>query len=85
MNSCDGLDPMRMYVVEHPLSWDSAACCAAVRLYRIPHQSMQRPRVCRSENEKNRRRDLVTALRNRRDQMLLSLKREHGGQERCAS
>lgn len=32
--------------------------------------------LCSTENEKNRRRDLVTALRTRREQMLQSLKRE---------
>ena len=39
--------------------------------------------VCRSEHEKNRRRDLITALRNRREQMQLSLKRDHSQQNRC--
>ena len=38
----------------------------------------------RSENEKNRRRDLITALVSRREQMLLSLKRDHSSQQRCA-
>lgn len=38
--------------------------------------------LCRSEHEKNRRRDLVTALRNRREQMQLSLKRDHSQQNR---
>ena len=33
-------------------------------------------RAARTENEKNRRRDLITALRSRRQQMLLSLKRD---------
>ncbi|DBA91860.1 hypothetical protein WJX77_007929 [Trebouxia sp. C0004] len=37
-----------------------------------------------SEHEKNRRRDLVTALRNRREQMQMSLKRDHGQQNRAA-
>lgn len=37
-----------------------------------------------SEHEKNRRRDLVTALRNRREQMQLSLKRDHSQQNRSA-
>ena len=37
---------------------------------------------CSSEHEKNRRRDLVTALRNRREQMQMSLKRDHGQQNR---
>jgi hypothetical protein len=32
--------------------------------------------VCSTENEKNRRRDLVAALRTRREQMLASLKRD---------
>ena len=40
--------------------------------------------VHRSENEKNRRRDLITALVSRREQMLLSLKRDHSSQQRCA-
>jgi SYP5 family syntaxin len=35
-----------------------------------------------SENEKNRRRDLITALRNRREQMLLSLKRDQRQSDR---
>ena len=39
--------------------------------------------MCRSEHEKNRRRDLITALRNRREQMQLSLKRDHSQQNRC--
>ncbi|KAA6419644.1 MAG: Qc-snare Syn8 Syntaxin8-family, partial [Trebouxia sp. A1-2] len=39
---------------------------------------------CISEHEKNRRRDLVTALRNRREQMQMSLKRDHGQQNRAA-
>lgn len=34
------------------------------------------PRPCSTENERNRRRDLVAALRSRREQMLTSLKRE---------
>lgn len=38
--------------------------------------------MCRSEHEKNRRRDLITALRNRREQMQLSLKRDHSQQNR---
>ena len=38
--------------------------------------------LCRSEHEKNRRRDLVTALRNRREQMQLSLKRDRSQQNR---
>lgn len=37
-----------------------------------------------SEHEKNRRRDLITALRNRREQMQLSLKRDHSQQNRSA-
>jgi len=37
---------------------------------------------CSSEHEKNRRRDLVTALRNRREQMQMSLKRDHSQQNR---
>jgi len=37
-----------------------------------------------SEHEKNRRRDLVTALRNRREQMQMSLKRDHSQQNRAA-
>lgn len=40
--------------------------------------------VVLSEHEKNRRRDLTTALRNRREQMQLSLKRDHGQQDRAA-
>ncbi len=38
----------------------------------------------RTENEKNRRRDLITALRSRRQQMLLSLKRENHPIQRSA-
>lgn len=38
--------------------------------------------LCSSEHEKNRRRDLITALRNRREQMQLSLKRDHSQQNR---
>lgn len=37
-----------------------------------------------TENEKNRRRDLITALRSRRQQMLLSLKREAHPSQRAA-
>ena len=38
----------------------------------------------RSTNEKNRRRDLVNALRTRREQMLHALKRDQHTASRCA-
>lgn len=42
------------------------------------------PYACRTENERNRRRDLVGALRTRREQMLQALKRDAAAAPRAA-
>lgn len=38
--------------------------------------------VCRTENERNRRRDLVNVLKSRREQMLQSLRRDQNSANR---
>lgn len=48
------------------------------------HPEVLHRQLRRTENERNRRRDLVTALRGRREQMLLSLKRDHPRADRRA-
>lgn len=66
--------------IPHAHLFLASPSCSGSLLPRFCHLTA----VCRSENERNRRRDLISALRGRREQMLQALKRDGAAAQRGA-